>query len=502
MVNNDYQLMAPKRHGAIMALINEVRTGSTAYQLTWAYDEVGNRLTQTKNGVLTTYTCNDANQLVTEITGSTAITYQYDPNGNLTAKTDPTGTTTWLYDYENRQINYQDPLNSGSYVYDASGRRIGHTSIVTALNSGGSQNAVSKIGVGNGKGKGAQNGQGTQNAIQNQYETITTTEKFVYDGANIIADYSLVSGIWNLASTYLTPFLDQNLLVSRDGSTYYFQADGLGSVRNLLDATQSVRNSYDYTAFGETLTQTENMQNRYKFTSREWDSESSTYHYRSRSYNSSNGRFMRRDSIGYLGGLNLYSYVRNNPVRYVDPIGTTQVMGPATCNEGDDCCKTSRSKWKESQYIDRDDCVNKRMKEELKEALQDAADELIAQIINELFEGVTDSLKGALEAGAGESVEDDSDIFEMYNNYQSAKIYGRALAWIASPEALKQYAEKDCDSTVCLEWGGSPVKKGYSITLPVDIKPVLTHCGLHMQVVYVSYYYWTWWECPAPTQKK
>ena len=320
--------MAPKRHGAIMALINEVRTGSTAYQLTWAYDEVGNRLTQTKNGVLTTYTCNDANQLVTEITGSTAITYQYDPNGNLTAKTDPTGTTTWLYDYENRQINYQDPLNSGSYVYDASGRRIGHTSIVTTLKSGGSQSAASKIGVGNGKGKGAQNGQGTQNAIANQYETITTTEKYIYDGANIIADYSLVSGIWNLASTYLTPFLDQNLLVSRGGNTYYFQADGLGSVRNLLDATQSVKNSYDYYAFGEALSQVEGVSNRYRFTSREWDGESSTYYYRARQYNPSVGRFTARDPIEYIAGLNLYSYVQNNPVNYMDPTGKYYGLDP------------------------------------------------------------------------------------------------------------------------------------------------------------------------------
>src|SRR3989339_320015 len=291
MVNNDYQLMAPKRHGAIMALINEVRTGSTAYQLTWAYDEVGNRLTQTKNGVLTTYTCNDANQLVTEITGSTAITYQYDPNGNLTAKTDPTGTTTWLYDYENRQINYQDPLNSGSYVYDASGRRIGHTSIVTTLKSGGSQSAASKIGVGNGKGKGAQNGQGTQNAIANQYETITTTEQYLYDGANIIADYN---GSNVLQASYLTPFLDDNVLVVRGTDKFYYMKDGLGSVRNLISVGQTTQNAYDYTGFGESLNWSEKITNRHTFTSREWDAESANYYYRARCYSPTTGRFTAR----------------------------------------------------------------------------------------------------------------------------------------------------------------------------------------------------------------
>ena len=273
---------------------------------------------------------NDANQLISEICGLTNTNYAYDPNGNLTVKTDPTGTTIWLYDYENKQISYTDSLNKGFYSYDAGGRRIGHTSIITTLKSGGSQNAASKIGVGNGKGKGAQNGQGTQNAIANQYETITTTERYILDGANVIADYNLVSGIWNLTASYVTPFLDQNLLISRGGNTYYFQADGLGSVRNLLDSTQSVQNSYDYTAFGEALNWSETIPNRYTYTSREWDSESSTYHYRSRSYNPSVGRFIGRDKLEYYGGINLYAYVRSNPILLTDPNG---YMTQEACNK-------------------------------------------------------------------------------------------------------------------------------------------------------------------------
>ena len=46
------------------------------------------------------HTCNDANQLISEICGLTSTAYTYDPNGNLTAKTDSTGTTTWAYDSE------------------------------------------------------------------------------------------------------------------------------------------------------------------------------------------------------------------------------------------------------------------------------------------------------------------------------------------------------------------------------------------------------------------
>ena len=306
-------------------LISEVRNGSTPYALSWLYDEVGNRLTQNKNGIITSYTCNDANQLVTEVTGLTSTTYTYAPNGNLTAKTDQTGTTTWAYNYENRQISYTDPLNSGSYVYDASGRRIGHTSIVTTLKSEGSQNAASKIGVGNGKGKGAQNGQGTQNAIANQYETVTNTEKYILDGANVIADYNLVSGIWNLTASYVTPFLDQNLLTVQVGDKWYYMQDGLGSVRSIMKGN-SEKKAYDYYAFGEMLDEKAfgNLQgfyNRYKFTSREWDAESANYYYRARYYTPTSGRFTARDPIEYYPGVDLYRYAKNNPVIFIDPFG-------------------------------------------------------------------------------------------------------------------------------------------------------------------------------------
>ncbi|MBI3927003.1 MAG: RHS repeat-associated core domain-containing protein [Armatimonadetes bacterium] len=33
------------------------------------------------------------------------------------------------------------------------------------------------------------------------------------------------------------------------------------------------------------------------------------------------GRFLTRDPIGYDGGLNLYAYVGNDPVNWVDPEG-------------------------------------------------------------------------------------------------------------------------------------------------------------------------------------
>lgn len=45
------------------------------------------------------------------------------------------------------------------------------------------------------------------------------------------------------------------------------------------------------------------------------------YQYRTRYYHAQLGRFVNRDPIRYLGGMNLYGYVGGNPIRYFDPLG-------------------------------------------------------------------------------------------------------------------------------------------------------------------------------------
>ena len=40
-------------------------------------------------------------------------------------------------------------------------------------------------------------------------------------------------------------------------------------------------------------------------------------------YSPSLGRFISQDPKGYIDGMNLYAYVKNNPLRYLDAFGTT-----------------------------------------------------------------------------------------------------------------------------------------------------------------------------------
>jgi len=68
-----------------------------------------------------------------------------------------------------------------------------------------------------------------------------------------------------------------------------------------------------------------NVNNTITFTGRRYDSESGLYYYRNRMYSPNLGRFISKDPKGYVDGMNLYAYVKNNPLKYLDAFGTTAV---------------------------------------------------------------------------------------------------------------------------------------------------------------------------------
>jgi len=58
--------------------------------------------------------------------------------------------------------------------------------------------------------------------------------------------------------------------------------------------------------------------------SRERDPDTELLYYRARFYDPQLGRFISEDPISLEGGINFYTYVQNDPLNFLDPIGLSR----------------------------------------------------------------------------------------------------------------------------------------------------------------------------------
>ncbi|MFA6090581.1 MAG: RHS repeat-associated core domain-containing protein [Candidatus Gracilibacteria bacterium] len=118
---------------------------------------------------------------------------------------------------------------------------------------------------------------------------------------------------------------------------YYFQKDHLGSIIGLTNASGTLVGEYQYDVYGTAYARTGTgafekvsvgnlYDNNRLFTGREYDGEIGLYYLRARYYDASTGRFISRDPIGQVDDVNLYGYVQNNPLRFIDLMGLTKAL--------------------------------------------------------------------------------------------------------------------------------------------------------------------------------
>ncbi|HEY2946239.1 MAG TPA: RHS repeat-associated core domain-containing protein, partial [Vicinamibacteria bacterium] len=146
---------------------------------------------------------------------------------------------------------------------------------------------------------------------------------FVTDGVNVLAE---LDENFKSKATYLhARAIDAPLTMSRDGRTYFYHRERLGSTGLLTGERGEALASYDYDAFGALRRSEGAVANPFTYTAREFEPGIGLYYYRARYYDPGLGRFVSVDPVPppleAPLGLNPYLYAGNNPLRFVDPLG-------------------------------------------------------------------------------------------------------------------------------------------------------------------------------------
>jgi len=272
----------------------------------------------------------------------TAVTFLYDQNGNLRTN----GTRIFEYDDENQLTTITEPSAwKTEYAYDGKMRM--RVSKDYEWRNGGwvMTNEVHRVYDG---------------MLVLQERDQFNVPKLTYTrGKDLSGSLESAGGIGGLLA-----LSDHSTLNSSSSqlSSFYFHSDGNGNVTALVDTNQNVVARYLFDPFGNTLSATGPKAdlNKYRFSSKEAQSQSGLVYYGYRFYEPNLQRWPNRDPLGELGfewlrgeeetqgnrNDNLYRFVRNDPLYLIDPLGLSPLsdcMDKARQNALD-CAKKVR-KW-------------------------------------------------------------------------------------------------------------------------------------------------------------
>jgi len=123
------------------------------------------------------------------------------------------------------------------------------------------------------------------------------------------------------------------LAIQKDGTWFTYGYDITKNICEVFGQHGYIRTAYSYAPFGN-VTESGDVSHPFQWSSEYYDSELDLVYYNYRHYSPSLGRFLSRDPIAEQGGLNLYAFVRNNPILLTDSKGEAAPAVAAGCYAG------------------------------------------------------------------------------------------------------------------------------------------------------------------------
>jgi RHS repeat-associated protein len=297
----DHELDQIFGYDGLDRLITSQKGAATLSTSDYTYDLSGNRISKIlNNSLIETHSIDFGSNRLQQKIGVQTVNYSYDPAGNLLSD----GTTNYSYNAQGRRISATATNLNATYSYNPLGQRVSKTV----------------------------NG---------------TTTRFVYDQqGHLLGEYNATGQliqeiVWlgDLPIAILKPNAAESTLID----VFYIHSDHLVTPRKITRPSDNKAVwTWESEAFGNTLPN-QNPDNlgsfvfNLRFPGQYYDLETGLHYNVFRDYDPDNGRYIESDLIGLAGGINTYSYVGENPVNWIDPLGLDScyaVVGRIVCVTG------------------------------------------------------------------------------------------------------------------------------------------------------------------------
>ena len=227
-------------------------------------------------------------------------THFFDVNGNLIQETT---SRQFEWDHSDRlksfrtQAGQSEPSVYAHYLYDAGGQRV--------------KKLVRK--------------QGGQIEVTTYMDGIFEYQRIVH--GHTVEQNNILHVMENQSRIALirvgNPFPDDTTPAVK-----FHLGDHLGSNNLVIDDSGGFINREEYTPYGETSFGSF-ARKRYRFSGKERDEESGLNYHGTRYYAPWLGRWTSCDPVGIVDGINLYIFVRDNPIKFADSSGNQSHPAPA-----------------------------------------------------------------------------------------------------------------------------------------------------------------------------